>query len=134
MLQIPDMTKPFVLRTDVSDIGIRAVLLQKHGDKLFPVAYASKKLLPRERAYSVMEKECLGVVWAVKRFSVYLYGAPFVLQTNHQPLAYLIQSKFINGRITWWALFLQPYRITIEAIKGSQNVGAGYLSRVQWRM
>ena len=104
--------KPFVLRTDASDVGIRAVLLQQHEGKLFPVAYASKKLLPRERNYSIIEKECLDVVWAVKRFNVYLYGAPFVLQTDHRPLAYLNRTKFTNGRITRWALFLQPYSIT----------------------
>ena len=130
ILRLPDMTKPFLLRTDASDAGIGAVLLQRHEGKLFPVAYASKKLLPRERNYSIMEKECLAVVWAVKRFNVYLYGAPFVLQTDHQPLAYLNRAKFTNGRITRWALFLQPYSITIEAIKGSQNVGADYMSRV----
>ena len=130
ILRLPDMTKPFLLRTDASDAGIGAVLLQQHEGKLFPVAYASKKLLPRERNYSIMEKECLAVVWAVKRFNVYLYGAPLVLQTDHQPLAYLNRAKFTNGRITRWALFLQPYSITIEAIKGSQNVGADYMSRV----
>ena len=130
ILRLPDMTKPFLLRTDASDAGIGAVLLQQHEGKLFPVAYASKKLLPRERNYSIMEKECLAVVWAVKRFNVYLYGAPFVLQTDHQLLAYLNRAKFTNGRITRWALFLQPYSITIEAIKGSQNVGADYMSRV----
>ena len=132
VLRLPDMLKPFVLRTDKSDVGIGAVLLQQHEGKLFPVTYASKKLLPRERNYSIMEKECLAVVWAVKRFNVYLYGAPFVLQTDHQPLAYLNRTKFTNGRITRWALFLQPYSITIEAIKGSQNVGADYMSRIQW--
>ena len=79
-----------------------------------------------------MEKECLAVVWVVKRFNVYLYGAPFVLQTDHQPLVYLNRTKFTNGRITRWALFLQPYSIMIEAIKGSQNVGADYMSRIQW--
>ena len=55
-----------------------------------------------------------------------------MLQTDHQPLAYLNRTKFINGRITRWALFLQPYSITIEAIKGSQNMGADYVSHIQW--
>ena len=132
VLRLPDMLKPFMLRTDALDVGIGDVLLQQHEGKLFPIAYASKKLLPSERNYSIMEKECLAVVWAVKRFNVHLYGAPFVLQTDHQPLAYLNRTKFTNGRITRWALFLQPYSITIEAIKGSQNVGEDYMSRIQW--
>jgi len=28
-----------------------------------------------------------------------------------------------------WSLILQPYRFTVHAIKGSQNVGADFLSR-----
>ena len=46
VLRLPDMLKPFVLRTNASDAGIGAVLLQQHEGKVFPVAYASKKLLP----------------------------------------------------------------------------------------
>ena len=130
VLKLPDMTKPFVLRTDASDVGIGAVLLQEYGDHLFPVSYVSKKLLQRERAYSIMEKECLAIVWAVKKFSTYLFGAQFVLKTDHQPLAYLNQAKYTNSRIMRWALFLQPYQIVIESIKGADNIGADYLSRM----
>ena len=130
ILRLPDLDKPFVLRTDASDRSLGAVVLQEHEDGIFPVAYASRKLLPREQRYSTMEKECLAIVWAVKKFMVYLYGKPFVLQTDHQPLAYLQHSKYTNDRIMRWALFLQPYRIQIEAIKGAHNVGADYMSRI----
>ena len=55
--------KPFVLWTDASDIWLGAVLLQDfEGEGRLPTANASKKLLPRERNYSVIEKECLGLV------------------------------------------------------------------------
>ena len=33
--------------------------MQDYDDGRFPVAYASKKLLPRERNYSVIKRECL---------------------------------------------------------------------------
>ena len=42
--------------------------MQDHDGELLPVAFASKKLLPREKAYSVIEKECLAVVYAVQKF------------------------------------------------------------------
>ena len=119
-----------MLRCDASEAAVGSVLLQEHNGELFPVAFASKKLLPRERAYSIMDKECLAAVWAIRRYNIYLYGRPFVLQTDHQPLAYLNKAKFTNGRILRWALFLQPYRIDIQAIKGSKNVGADYMSRM----
>ena len=106
-----------------------ARLMQKHDEKLFPVCYASKKLSSPERNYSTFEKECLAVVWGVKRFHLYLYGVPFVLQTDHEPLKYMNSAKFANGRLMRWAMFLQSYTFRIEAIKGSENVGADYLSR-----
>ena len=41
--------KPFILRSDASDIGIGAVLLQEfEGEGKLPITYASKKLLPQE--------------------------------------------------------------------------------------
>ena len=93
VLRLPDMTKDFILRTDASDQGVGAVLLQECYGELFPVAYASKKFLDHEKKYSTMEKECLGLVWAVKKFQVYLYGRTFTLQTDHQPLVYLDRCK-----------------------------------------
>lgn len=131
VLQLPDFGKPFILRTDASDTGLGAILLQAHEDKLFPVSYASRKLLPRESRYSTIEKECLAVVWAVKRFELFLYGRPFTLQTDHQPLLYIDRSKFDNKRIMRWAMFLQEYQIHVESIKGKDNIGADYLSRLR---
>ena len=129
ILKLPDVEKTFVLRSDASDVGLGAVLLQRHEDMLFPVAYISKKLLPRERNYSVIERECLAIIWAIKKFTVYLYGKEFLLQTDHQSLTYLDKAKFTNQRVMRWALSLQPYRFRVEYIKGEDNVGADFLSR-----
>ena len=130
ILRLPDPEKTFVLRTDASDYGIGAVLMQEHGSKLFPICYASKKLSHAELNYSTIEKECLAVVWGIKRFHMYLYGVRFVLQTDHEPLKYMNSAKFTNNRLMRWAMFLQSYNMKVEAIKGSDNVGADYLSRV----
>ena len=43
--QMPDFEKLFVERADASDIGTGAIFLQEHPDGLFPIFYASKKLL-----------------------------------------------------------------------------------------
>ena len=72
-----------------------------------PIAYASKKLLPRERNYSTIEKECLAIVWAVQKFQN-LFGKLFALETDHQPLQYLGTAQSQNGRLMRWALALQP--------------------------
>jgi len=49
VLKLPDPNIPFILRTDASDCGLGAVLLQYLDDSPFPVAYASRKLLDREK-------------------------------------------------------------------------------------
>ena len=131
VLRLPDPGKIYFLRTDASDTGIGAVLMQKHDGKLFPVRYGSKKLSSAERNYSTIENECLAIVWGFKRFHLYLYGVPFVLKTDHEPLKYMNSAKFAKGRLMRWAMFLQSYNFRVEAIKGSENVGADYLSRVE---
>ena len=130
VLRLPDVERDFVLRTDASDTGLGAVLLQEHDGMLHPVAYGSKKMSPAEKHYTVSEKECLAVVFGVTKFEQYLYGRKFKLQTDHQPLAFLAQAKLTNGRLMRWSLFLQQYHIHVEYIKGSQNIGSDYLSRL----
>ena len=48
---------------------------------------------------SVIEKECLALVWAVQKFSRYLYGTPFIVETDHCPLKYLNEAKLKNTRL-----------------------------------
>ena len=57
-----------------------------------PVSYASSNLIQSERANSVIEKECLAIVWAIKKFDRYLYHKEFILKTDHQPFIYLNQN------------------------------------------
>ena len=56
ILKLPELDKPFIFRTDASDVGVGAILLQETEGEKMPVAYASKKLLDREKNYSVIEK------------------------------------------------------------------------------
>lgn len=130
VLLMPDLSAPWVLRTDASDRGLGAVLLQLKGDMLHPVAYASRKLSDTEGRYSTIEKECLAIVWAVQKFQPFLYGRTFVLETDHQPLNYLQTAKVANSRLMRWSLLLQAYDFVVRVIPGSQNVGADYLSRI----
>lgn len=78
ILHLPDMSKQFILRTDASAIGMGAVLLQETDYIKFPVAYISKKFTQAQKNYSVIEKECFAVVWAVQKFEPYLYGDEFL--------------------------------------------------------
>ena len=129
ILRPPDYSRKFILQTDASDTGIGAVLLQEYDGEKFPVVFASKKLLPRERNFSTIERECLAIVWSIEKLHQYLFGTEFILETDHEPLRYLQTAKTLNPRLMRWALKLQPYRFKITAIKGSENIGADFLSR-----
>ena len=63
-----------ILQTDASDRGVAAVLSQTEQDEEHPIAYFSKKLLPREQKYSTIEKECLAIKLGMQAFRVYLLG------------------------------------------------------------
>ena len=105
ILHCPDYSKQFWLQTDASERGVGAVLSQM-GDDGFdhPIAFFSRKLLPREIRYSTTEKECLAIVNAMKHFEFYLLGCRFKVQTDHGALQYLQKMKNSNGRLTRWAL------------------------------
>lgn len=134
VLGVVDPSKPFVLQTDASNLGLGAVLSQQGVNGEHPVAYASRKLLPREVKYSVIEKECLAIVWALRLFHVYLYGQDFTIETDHQPLSWLGRMKNSNNRLSRWSLSIQPYRFTLKYRKGSENANADGLSRASWEV
>ena len=63
ILKVAEPTKCYVLQTDASEQGLGAVLSQIYQNRVeHPVAFASRKFLPREKNYSVIEKECLAIV------------------------------------------------------------------------
>ena len=69
-------------------------------------------------------------MFGIQKIQKYLYGTDFLLETDHAPLAYLRKAKSESPRLVRWALFLHNYRFTVKAIKGSENIGADYLSRL----
>ena len=129
VLKLPDSNLTFILRTDASNTSLGAVLLQILENCPFPVAYASRKLLDRERKYSPIERECLAIVFGIKRFEYYLLGKEFILEVDHKPLIYLNKAKGTNDRLVRWSLSLQPFKFRLVHIAGDDNVGADFLSR-----
>lgn len=130
ILQLPDGTKPFVLRTDASQAGIGAMLLQESNRQLFSVSYFSRKLSAAECNYSTVEKELLAVVEGIMQYYFYLYGDEVVLETDHMPMASLKTLKKANARLLRWALYLKRFKFTVHYIKGKSKIGADILSRV----
>ncbi|CAM1295897.1 Uncharacterised protein r2_g521 [Pycnogonum litorale] len=129
ILKLPDFEREFILATDASETGIGAVLMQDYDGKKLPVKYISRKLTAAESRYSTIERECLALFWATRKFHEYLYSKPFILETDHKPLIFLSSARHANNRVMRWALALQTHQYTIRAVKGSENKIADFLSR-----
>ena len=127
ILKYPDFSvaaKAFQLYTDASAVGIGAILEQSN----HVVAYTSRSLSESEKQYSVIQKECLAVVHALKQFRHYLLGRQFSVVTDHAPLQWLSSQK-MEGLLARWALAIQEYDFTIAYRKGLENGNADALSR-----
>ena len=129
-LTLPVPTDKFLLQTDASGVGLGAVLSVVRGGVELPVAFYSKKLLPRERRYSASELEGLAVVAAVNHFQPYLITHEFVIETDHRALTFLGTAQHQNGRLARWAMKLQPYSFSIRYRPGAMNTNADVLSRL----
>eukprot|EP00731_Ephydatia_muelleri_P029836 Em0021g359a len=129
ILVYPEFDKPFLLYTDASDNAIGGVLGQKHADGEKVIAYWSRQLHKAERQYSTVEKEALAAVSAVKEFYPYLYGFPFTLITDHNPLISLKGLKDIGGRLSRWIIFLQQFNMEFRYKPGKEHSNADCMSR-----
>jgi len=106
----PDFTRPFVLMTDASGIGLGAVLSQKDADGHEKVIeYASRSLQKAERKWGTTEHEALAVKWACEIMRPYLYGTRFTVITDHRALQYVFKHQATNARLNRWALCLMEY-------------------------
>lgn len=130
VLRPPHWEQEFILQVDASNRGLGAILSQQDKEGLeHPIAYASRKLQPREEKLSTTEKECLGIVWAVELFRYYLFGRKFRLQTDHNPLVWLNQVRDKNRKLLRWSITLQEYDMDVEHKSGKNNSNVDALSR-----
>jgi hypothetical protein len=49
-----------------------------------------------ESRYAQIEKEALACTWASEKFSTYLLGKKFVIETDHKPLVPLLGTKELD--------------------------------------
>ena len=135
LLRLPNPNLEFILETDASLIAVGAVLKQKENEEHPTVSFYSQSLSSSQRNYSTYERELFAVVRACEAFRVYLHGKPFLLRTDHRALCGLFSSSLqTSSRVVKWVMRLQPFKFTIQIVKGKENIVADALSRIPWKI
>nr|GEV15567.1 reverse transcriptase domain-containing protein [Tanacetum cinerariifolium] len=131
ILVVPDWNLPFELMCDASDYAIGAVLGQRKTKHFQSIHYASKSMTEAQMHYMTTEKEMLAIVYAFEKFRPYLVLSKSIVYIDHSALKYLLNKQDATPRLLRWVLLLQEFDITILDKKGSENLAADHLSRLE---
>ena len=104
LMKNPDFTRTFILQTDASGVGIGAVLNQGE-ESDHPIAYFSRKLLPREKPILLSRRNDSDCPFC-KTISGLPIGRFLIIHTcctHHRALQWL---RHLNPRLTQWSLIL----------------------------
>ena len=134
LMAYPDPSKPYILHTDASQLGLGAVLYQHQENKLRVIAYASRTLSPSEKSYHMHsgKLEFLALKWAiVEQFRDYLYySPPFLVYTDNNPLTYVLTTAKLNACALRWVGELADFKFTIHYKPGKSHRDADGFSRL----
>jgi hypothetical protein len=74
VLRTPVWDRPFHIYCDASAVAVGSALCQPADDegRDHPIAFSSKQLSAAERNYTTTERECLAMVFSVKKYRHYL--------------------------------------------------------------
>ena len=133
ILAYADFGKPFKLHTDVSVLGLGAVLYQVQDGVEKVISYASQSLTKSEAKYPVHKLEFLCLKWAIiDQFHEYLYGNTFDVYTDNNPLTYVLTTAKLDAMGHRWIAGLANYNFHIHYKSGKRNVEADTLSQIDW--
>ena len=130
VLQPPNWEQPLEIMCDASNFAVGAVLGQRKEGKPYVIYYASKLLDDTQINYTTTEKELLAIVYAFDKFRAYLVGQKVIVYSDHAALKYLLSKKDAKPRILRWILMLQEFDWEVRYKKGSKNLIADHLSRL----
>ncbi len=133
VLAYPDYDRPFKLYTDASSFAVGGVLGQDDAEgKERVVCYVGRSLTSQERNYGISEKECLALVYCVRKLDCYLRYSSFTAIVDHSSLRWLFSLQQPTGKFARWVTLLQSYSFTIQHRPGQVHQNADGISRREY--
>ncbi|MBW0582874.1 hypothetical protein O181_122589 [Austropuccinia psidii MF-1] len=86
------------LKNDASNYALGAILSQVSHSGKHPIAFNSRKPIPAELNYEILDKELLGIVCTLKHWRAFLLSlsSPFEVLTNHSSVQYFMSSTVLT--------------------------------------
>ncbi|CAB0015814.1 unnamed protein product [Nesidiocoris tenuis] len=132
LLVFPDPDATLSIMCDASQTAIGGAIHQTKNDRLYPLAFFSRKLRPAELNYSTYDRELLSIHETIRHFSYILEGRTFSIYTDHRPLIYAFtkSSERMSPRQIRHLSYISQFSTDIRHVKGLENTPADALSRV----
>ena len=93
-----------------------------------PVHFASQVMKPTEKAYTIVKKIVLALMFATQRFKAYLLPWYFVVITIEDTIPYVLEHMDVSARISKWIVQLQEFDYTVMVEKSTQAALANILT------
>ena len=132
LLAFPDYNHPFNLYTDASSFAVGGVLAQEIDKVEHVICYIGRSLNSAERNYGITEKECLALVYSVRKLDCYLRFSHFTAIVDHAALKWLFSLKDLSGKFARWVTLLQGYSMNIVHRPGKVHANADGVSRREY--
>lgn len=105
--------RPLLMYLSVMEASMSCVLGQhdETGRKERAIYYLSKKFTDYETRYTVLEKTCCALTWALQRLRHYMLNYTTMLIARMDPLKYLFEKPALTGRTARRQMILSEFDI-----------------------
>lgn len=131
LIERPNYDLPFIIYSDASYKGLGAVLVQEDKDgQTRVIATASRSLSRQESNLFPTEIEICAIHHALQKFRCFVFDRKIIVRSDSISLSFIHRCKLTSSRISRFIHEIMAYNLSVEYIKGADNIFADLLSRL----